>query len=126
MSAGWPQIARVSTEFRLLSAARMIVDEVNELIDAGDPRLIHDAQLRASAQSIVANIREGYGRRRGAERNQFFRIARGSAQETDEHLRSNFATERIAAARYWRLHHRLAVVNKMLTSMMEAGFAKEA
>ena len=48
MSAGWPQIARVSTEFRLLSAARMIVEEVNELIDAGDPRLIHDAQLRAA------------------------------------------------------------------------------
>jgi four helix bundle protein len=108
----------MSTDFRLLSAARMIVDEVNELLDDADSRLIHDAQLRASAQSIAANIREGFGRRRGAERNQFLRFAKGSAQETDEHLRTNFVSKRIDASRYWRLHHRLMVVIKMLTTMM--------
>ena len=110
----------MATDFRLLSLSRLVVDEINDLIASNRPRLLYENQLRASAQSIAANIREGYGRRPGAERNQFFRIARGSSQETDEHLRSNFACKRLVEARYWRLHNRLSVINKMLTTLMDA------
>ncbi|MEX2179799.1 MAG: four helix bundle protein, partial [Gemmatimonadaceae bacterium] len=106
---------------RVLDAARSVADNVNELADLARPRLLHDKQLREAAGSIAANIREGYGRRPGAERNQFLRYARGSAEEADEHLRVNVQRERIAAAQYWRLHNRLVVIAKMLGSLMERG-----
>jgi four helix bundle protein len=104
----------VDTELRVLDAARMIVDDVNALLHAPRSRCIHADQLRKSAESIAANIREGYGHESGADRNRFLRYARASAEETDEHLRSNFAANRVAAAPYWRIHNRIAVVVRML------------
>jgi four helix bundle protein len=101
-----------------MDAARSVVDDINKLIDASRKPLLYDVQLRASVGSIAANIREGFGRRPGAERNQFLRYARGSAEETDEHLRANFRRGRLAAAHYWRLHHRLVVIVKMLNAIL--------
>jgi four helix bundle protein len=43
-------------------------------------------QLEASASSVAANLAEG-NRRRGKDRMHFFRIAAGSADETQAHLR---------------------------------------
>jgi four helix bundle protein len=43
-------------------------------------------QIEASASSVAANVAEG-NRRVGGDRLQFFRIASGSAQETQAHLR---------------------------------------
>ncbi len=40
-------------------------------------RFPYDTQLRTPAGSIAASIREAYGRRERAERNQFLRLARG-------------------------------------------------
>lgn len=109
----------MASQLRVLDAARSVVDDVNALIDRRGDSLLYAVQLRRAAGSVTANIREAYGRRRGAERNQFFRFARGSAEETDEHLRSNFARGRIPAGHYWYLHHRLVVVIKMLNRLME-------
>jgi len=97
----------------------MLVDDVDRLIRARRHQLIYDTQLRSSVGSIAANIRESYGRRVGAERNQFLRFARGSAEETDEHLSANHRTGRISAPEYWRFHNRLIVVVRMLNSMMK-------
>ena len=105
-------------DFRLMDAARWVEDEVNDLLAHGRPPLIHQKQLGESAESIPANIREAYGRRQGAERNQFFRVARSSTEETDEHIRSNHAAHRIEKARYWRLHNRLTVIHKMLCRLL--------
>lgn len=102
-----------------MDAARLVVDDVNELLDSRTRRLLYAPQLREAAGSIAANVREAYGRRDGAERVQFFRVARSSAEETDEHLRGNFARARIPAPRYWRLHNRLATIVKMLNSLMD-------
>jgi four helix bundle protein len=68
---------------------------------------------------MAANIREALGRREGAERNQFVRFARGSAEETDEHLRANFRRGRLSEPHYWRLHHRLTTIVKMLNGLMK-------
>ena len=111
----------MSNVLRVLDAARSVVDDVNQLLDAGRPGLIYDIQLRDSAGSIAANIREALGRREGAERNQFFRVARSSAEETDEHLRANFRSGRMPERQFWRLHNRLVTIVRMLNSLMQCG-----
>ena len=104
----------MSNKFRLLELARAIVDEVNQHLREGD--LIHRSQLRDAAQSIAANIREGLGRDRGPDRNKSYRVSRGSAEETDEHLRANFADGRLSAASYRRLRNRIVLFIKMLNA----------
>jgi four helix bundle protein len=109
----------MSEPFRLIALAREIRDEVNQLTLAARPRLLHHTQLQESAQSIPANIREAYGRDAGRDRKQFLRFARGSAEETDEHLLSNRSAHRLEDKQYWRLHHRLVLAIKMLNSLIE-------
>lgn len=63
------------------------------------------------------NIREGFGRGPGGGRAQSIRVARGEAEETIGHLRSNFAMQRLERSTYWRLRNRLVVINRMLNSL---------
>lgn len=44
------------------------------------------SQIRDSAESISANIAEGFGRNTGPDKKRFYFIARGSAFETKNHL----------------------------------------
>jgi four helix bundle protein len=111
-------VCAVATAFRLLDAARAIVDGVNNMMARSRRRLLYDVQLRDAVGSIAANIREGYGRRRGPERKQFLRYARASAEEADEHLRANHAAGRVSPKCYWQAHNRLSVIQRMLTSLM--------
>lgn len=107
MGKNWP----------LIHAARAVSDETTQLLDRSPRRFVHATQLRDAAQSIPANIREAMGRRRGPEREQYFRIARSSAEETDEHLRANYAARRLPEAPYLRLHNRIAVIVRILNGM---------
>jgi four helix bundle protein len=104
---------------RVLGAARMVVDDINQLLKRR--RLPNAVQLRHAAESITANIQEGFGRDAGPDRNQFLRFARASAEETNERLRARFGARDITAKVYWSLHHRLVVVVKMLTNLMAKG-----
>lgn len=104
---------------RVLDAARSVVDEVDQLLESGKRPLLRKNQLRESAGSIAANIREAYGQRRGRGRSKFFVHARGSAEETDEHLRTNFNARRIRDDVFWRLHNRIAVIVRMLAKLIE-------
>ena len=107
-------------QFRALDVARTVADEINTLLGNRQLRLIHRDQLRNSAQSIPANIREGMGRKPGAHRNQAYIHARGSAEETDEHLRANFPDGRLSPAKFWQIHNRIALVVKTLTTLIDA------
>lgn len=44
------------------------------------------SQLRRSANSVSANISEGFGRNSNKDKCQFYIVARGSAYETQNHL----------------------------------------
>jgi four helix bundle protein len=103
---------------RLIDAARLVADETNRILDRRRKYYLHEAQLRKSAQSIASNIREAYGRKAGPDRKHFLRIARGSAEETDEHWRGNRGSGRLDARHYWRLHNRLMTIIKMLDALL--------
>lgn len=56
-------------------------------------------QLRSAADSIYANVAEGYGRGLTKDGLNYFRIARASCDETESHLRVFGAKKRIPADR---------------------------
>ena len=100
---------------RALHAAQMVVDDVNHILRRPIPNA---RQIREAAESITANIQEGFGRDAGPDRNQFLRYARASAEEANERLRARFAAEDIPGERYWPLHNRLITIVRMLTKLM--------
>ena len=101
----------------VLDAAEAVEDEVNRLIDDRKSRLLHVHQLRRSAHAIGANIREAFGRGPDGGRAQGVRVARGEAEETIGHLRSNVAVKRIDTPTFWRLRNRLSTIVKMLNAL---------
>ena len=102
----------------VLDAAERAAEAVNRLIDRYPRRLLHVAQMRASAQSIGANISEGFGRGRAGDRTRSLEIAIGEAEETIRHLNANFRDDRITARDYWPIRNLLIVVVKMLKSLL--------
>jgi four helix bundle protein len=104
---------------RVLDGAREVVDDINRLLNGR--RLPNAEQLRGAAESITANIQEGFGRDLGPDRNRFLRFARASAEETNERLRARFGARDIPAKDYWSLHHRLVAVSRMLHNLMSRG-----
>jgi four helix bundle protein len=107
-------------DLNVLDAAEQLVQMVNELIDqAPRGRLLHVQQLRDAVQSIVANIREGFGREPGGARRNSIGIARGETEEAIGHLRENFSASRVPAPQYWPIYNRLLVLSKMLTRLLK-------
>ena len=102
----------------VLDAARRAADGVNRLIDRQPRKLLYVSQMRKSVQSIGANISEGFGRGKGRDRAHPLEIARGEAEETIQHLATNFRASRIAPGEYWPLHNLLVVIVKMLNSLL--------
>ena len=102
----------------VLDAANLVVDEINALIDANPRRLLYVKQLRDSAQSVCANIREGFGRGKGRDRNSALRVARGEAEETIGHLRGNYAAKRITRSVFFSLRNRLISIVKMIDGLL--------
>ena len=105
----------------VLDAAERMVDGINKLIERYPRRLLHVAQLRASAQAVAANIGEAFGKRSWKNRAKSLDIARGEAEEAIRHLAANFRANRITPKEYWPLHNMLVVISKMLASMLRNG-----
>ena len=102
----------------VLDAGERAAELLNELIDQS-PRgqLLHVQQMRDSAQSIVANIREGFGRRPGRGRARSLEIARGETED-NRTLEGQLAAQRIGAKKYWPLHNRCVMTAKMLSPLL--------
>ncbi len=103
----------------VLDAAEQAAKRINALIDRSKrPPLLHVRQLRDAAQSVVANIAEGFGRGTGRDRDRPLEIARGESEETIRHLNANFQANRIGAQDYRPLHNHYVVIVKMLNSLL--------
>ena len=106
---------------RVLVAAEEMVVAVVALFDERRPgrrRLLFRAQTLASAEAVPANIGEAFGRKTIADRNRVLVIARGEAEETIRHLKTNFTANRLDERSYWPLHNRLVTIVKMLDRLM--------
>lgn len=98
-------------------AAEQLSAAVTRLSDR-TRRLLHRHQLLKAAQSVSANIGEGFARSTLPDRNSRLIIARGEAEETIKHLRANLRCNRITAADYWPLHNCTVTIVKMLNSLL--------
>jgi four helix bundle protein len=101
----------------VLDAAEQFAADVTRLSDR-TRRLLHRRQLLKAAQSVSANIAEGFGRVTLPDRNSRLAIARGEAEETIKHLRANLTCQRIAPRDYWPLHNRAVTIVKMLNGLL--------
>jgi four helix bundle protein len=102
----------------VLDAAERAVDMVNRLIDKSGGRLLHVSQMRDSVQAIAANISEGFGHAKGRRRSYSLEIARAEAEETIQHVATNFRANRITPQDYWPLRNVLVVIVKMLNGLL--------
>ena len=91
--------------------------EVNSRLPKGHAALA--AQLRDAAQSAVANIAEGAGRRTRADAGHHYFMARGSAMESAAHLDVMVAMGLLDEERYRRGIQLLEGVVAMLTKMSD-------
>ena len=106
----------------VLDAAEKAAEMVNKLIARKRRRrLLHVPQLRDAAQSVRANIAEAFGRGDGPDRRRVLRIARAEADEVIQHLKTNFADERLEPTEYWPVRNRYIVIVKMLKSLGSRG-----
>ena len=109
-------------DLKVFEATECAVHRVNELIDGpSGARLLYTVQLRRSAQSISANIAEGFGRGEGRDRTRLLRIARGEAEETVRHLNANYRASRITPDQFWAIRNLLVVIAKMLSALIRSG-----
>jgi four helix bundle protein len=98
-------------------AAEQLAAAVTRLSDR-TRRFLHRQQLLKAAQSVSANIAEGFARSTRPDRNSRLVIARGEAEETIRHLRANLTCKRITPADYWPLLNRTVTIVKMLNSLL--------
>mgnify|MGYP002389971424 CR=1 FL=1 len=96
----------------------LVVADLNSLSDRpGLQRLI--AQQFASADSIAANIEEGFGRGSRKEYCQFLVIARGSAQETGGRYgrMKHWLPESLVEARIALCGEIIAILSRSITTL---------
>lgn len=109
-------------DLKVFEATECAVHRVNELIDGPvGGQLLYAVQLRRSAQSISANLAEGFGRGEGRDRVRLLRIGRGEAEETVRHLHANYRASRITPDQFWAIRNLLVVIVKMLTALVRNG-----
>jgi four helix bundle protein len=101
-------------DLNVLDAAEQAATWVTALIDRWRrPPLLHARQLRDSAQSVVANIAEGFGRGTSRARARSPAITRGKAEEAIRHPSANCRANHLGPKVYRPVHHLPVVIVKM-------------
>lgn len=86
--------------------ARQLMIECHRLADGLPPKERYDlaSQIRRSSKSVMANIAEGYGRYHYLDSLRFYYFARGSLDETINHVITAHDLTYINDARFWELY----------------------
>jgi len=102
MSSAAAQIDRVAADFvdllawqRAVALVREVVRLAPQVRGPGASETVD--QVLSAAESVAANIAEGYGRGPGRDFARFLRMAAASAAETESHLRVAGACGRLSA-----------------------------
>ena len=106
---------------KVLQAAREYALQMSELARHLPRRA--GSKLRAdlieTSRSIGANIAEGFGRGTTAEKIHYSRMANGSLEESQEHLRECVNTHFIDSKTFYPPWNRSIVIARMLASLIE-------
>ncbi len=112
---------------KVLDAAERFASTVHEQFDRIDASRLPGfrSQILRAADSVPANIAEG-ARGTVAQRQHFYRVARGSADEVGVHLRLARRGEILSTASYWSCENTRVVICKMLTKLIRSLEEQEA
>jgi four helix bundle protein len=77
------------------------------------------SQLAESAQAVASLLAEGFGRGTTAEKIHYSRMANGSLEESQEHLRECINLHLIERKVFYRLWNLSVVTSHMLLSLLE-------
>ena len=106
-------------DLNVLDAAEGAAVLVNALIARRRRRrLVEVRQFQKAAMAVPLNIREGFGRRPGADRNYKLEVARGEAEEVIGCLHTNYQSNRISKGERDSLRNRYITIVKMLDSLI--------
>jgi four helix bundle protein len=88
------------TELDVYNLAEKISDLIWDIFDDWDEKAQRTIgyQMIRSADSIAANIAEGYGRYTPLDRKRFYLFARGSFEETKTWLRKAYRRKRLTSS----------------------------
>lgn len=75
-------------------------------------------QLDRSSLSIIANISEGFGKTSPKDKSNFYKIARGSLNETVTIMRTLFLREEISKEKYEEIYDQAGQVGKILSTII--------
>jgi|GraSoiStandDraft_10_1057309.scaffolds.fasta_scaffold667250_2 four helix bundle protein len=110
-----------SDGLRVWHAAREFAEEVSTLardLPRTAPARLR-SQLAAAAHSVSSNIAEGAGRGTSGEMAQFFRLARGSLEETQSNLRICVNTSLIDRQKFYPVWNRSVAISRMLAALID-------
>ena len=112
---------------KVLEAAVLFAAAVHRQFDQLDPTRMPGmrSQILRAADSVPANIAEG-ARGTLGQRQNFYRIARGSADEVGAHLRVARRSDVMSTTSYWHCENKRIVVCKMLTNLIRSLDQEEA
>ena len=105
---------------RALEAAQLLSDGVLAAVKkfpANDPAGIRK-QLSESANSVAANIAEGFGRGTKREKTHYLRIARGSLEETQNPLKVSWKAGYLDSKSFYRLWNLAVALGRMLAGLL--------
>ena len=106
---------------RVWHAARLYAAEINVVVAQLPKRTPVGlrSQLTTAARSVSNCIAEGAGRGTRGERLHYYRMARGSLEETQDHLRELKECALIDRATFFRLWNRSQVIDRMLAKLID-------
>jgi four helix bundle protein len=103
---------------RTIDAAEEFAVAVSQWLRSSGVPCAHADQLRRAADSVSANLIDGYGRGPGADRLRLYRIGKAECEEALGWLRKSRSLAEIAPNDFHRLSNRGIVIVRMINALM--------